>query len=900
MPDPSAKSRRLLTTCIRFPKITVAVSLLLAALAVWYAVAHMEFLTGRDQLMPANSSFNRDFQAYRTEFGDQEEIVVVIEAADSILAGRFGEQLTVRLQADVTHFREVFSPFSFPLFKKNGLLFMPLADLQAFTANLAKAAPTLHALAAVPSVQTLFSHLTDEINTYLQSPTAADAPQRLDRLLFMLGALGQGIDRFSRNGAADFSFEDIFMRRADGGISSFAAAGRQQVLTVQPVKDPGSFVPAEAAISRVRAEIAALKKLPEFKAVTVGLTGTPVLEHEEMSTGRQDIELATIITVVLTALLLLLAFRGLRNTIAAMVALAVALCLSFGFATLTVGHLNILSMVFAVMLIGIGIEYGIQVVLRYQEEMVGGLPAAAALETALTRNLRAIVMAAATVAAAFITFAGTDFKGIAELGVIAAGGIVICVLVTFTVLPALLIIFRPRARCQGTVVKVGISPAPCPLPLAPKLFSRPRGVVTTAMVLTLAALYPASQVGFDYNLMNLQARGLESVSYAYKLMRSKENAGYFAVVTARDRAEAAALTQRLEALPTVDHVTSDLTFVPDRQEEKLQLLAQARATLAGLRVVPYEEDLRLMELPAVFETFRTVVEKLQQQLAANKQPQARPVGEFLALLDRFFAKLEQEKDRNAVGMLKSFQGGMLADLPAKLQLMAASLNATPVTAADVPVALKRRFVGATGQYLLQVAPKGEIFDRQPLASFLADVRSVAPHATGEPVMVYESMTVLRDAYRSAFFFAFAAIVAILFVTFRSMRYTCIGLVPLVVGILFMTAGMGLAGISFNSANIIVLPLVLGIAVDSGIYLISRYRREDETPGQVIFSSTGIGVFLNTLTIMASFGALLVARHQGVFSIGVVMSLGMAACQFAFILVLPAILNLFGDRRRDQA
>jgi len=218
-----------------------------------------------------------------------------------------------------------------------------------------------------------------------------------------------------------------------------------------------------------------------------------------------------------------------------------------------------------------------------------------------------------------------------------------------------------------------------------------------------------------------------------------------------------------------------------------------------------------------------------------------------------------------------------------------------VSAADVPPELVRRFVGKTGKYLIQVAPKEEIFDRAPLKRFLDDVRSVDPAATGEPVMVYESMTVLRDSYRRAFIFAFLAIAGILLVAFRSFRYALIGLVPLTMGILLMVAGMSLAGIGFNSANVIVLPLVLGIAVDSGIYLINRYRREGETARQVVLSSTGVGVFLNTLTIMASFGALMVAHHQGVFSIGAVMTLGMVACQIAFIVVLPAVLTLAGKR-----
>ncbi|HSR35742.1 MAG TPA: hypothetical protein VLL73_01070, partial [Desulfurivibrionaceae bacterium] len=233
----SPNSRGPIALCCRFPKTTVAIALLLAVGAILLTVTRLQFLTGRDQLMPAATSFNRDYQAYRAEFGDQEELVVVIEAGDPELAGRFGEQLAGRLAADHRHFRDVFFPFSLPLFKQSGLLFMPLADLQLFTANLAKAAPTLRALAAAPSVQTLFSHLTGEMEDYLKAPNAPDAGQRLDRQVFMLGALGEGIERFGREGVTSFSLEDVFMRRPDGTVSPFVAAGRQQVLTVLPVKE---------------------------------------------------------------------------------------------------------------------------------------------------------------------------------------------------------------------------------------------------------------------------------------------------------------------------------------------------------------------------------------------------------------------------------------------------------------------------------------------------------------------------------------------------------------------------------------------------------------------------------------------------------------------------------------
>jgi hopanoid biosynthesis associated RND transporter like protein HpnN len=890
----------------RHPRLILGAALFLSLISVVYTWQRMEFLTGRDDLMPKNTGFHRDYREWRQEFGDMEEIVIVVESADRQLSARFGERLYEHLSRDSAHFSNIFYPSGLEFFRKNGLLFMPLGELQAFSKNLTMSGPLLKELSANPSVQTLFTSLTGQIDGYLgdgvRSPRS-DA--RLAAITFMLGNLDAGFRAFGGNSGASLSLEELFFQSEDGQKSAFAEAGRMQILTLLPVRDGASFVPAEEAIRVARREIAELRKLPEFSGVTVGITGTPVLEHEEMATSQRDIAIATVISLVLTVLLLLLAFRGALNVVAAMVTLVIAICLAFGFATLAVGHLNILSMVFAIMLIGVGIEYGIQVVLRYQEELANGAGHIAAIETGIKRNAWAIIMAAATVAAAFLTFVFTDFKGIAELGIIAAGGVVICVLTTFTVLPAMLVLLA-KYRKPGDKAGYGNGKIEPPKPVNSRLtplvksakqllFGYPKAVIAGAVVLCFVSLYPLTHIRFDYNLMNLQATGLESVRYAYKLMRNSENSGYFAVVIADSASDAAAKTRALEALPTVDHVVSLNSFVPDDQPEKLALLSGLRNTLSDVRPGKYDENLQLMALPVVFESFRNSVEALKARLVETGRPEAKQAGAFLVTLDAFFARLEKEKDKNAAGMLREFQGGMLAELPEKIGLLKASLNPASVTTSGIPRELRERFVGKTGKYMLQVAPKGEIFDRAPLKAFLDDVRSVDHNATGEPVMVYESMTIMRDAYGKAFVYAFIAIGLILLVTFRSFMYAVVGLVPLLVGMLFMVSGMWLCGISFNSANIIVMPLVLGIAVDSGIYIINRFRREEGDAIAVVTSSTGEGVLLNTLTIMASFGALMVAHHQGVFSIGVVMSLGMVACQIAFMLVLPAVLTLVGKR-----
>ena len=887
MPHPTYKSR-LFAFVARRPVLVLTIALLLSAASVVYTIRSMEFLTGRNDLMPQNAPFQVDYRAYQAEFGDQEEIVAVIESDDAERATRAADALYARLTRDSGLYREVFYPGGLPYFRKNGMLFMPLEDIRRLRETLTLSAPVLTDLAASPSIQTLFTSLTRQIDGYLAAPT----PDSLKSISFMLKTLDTGFKGFDGKTSA-LSMDSFLKGGGDGKSSMLESAGKQQVITVKPVKDESSFVASEKSIAAVRAALEETLKKPEFKGVKAGLTGVPVLEYEEMATSQRDIEIATILSLSLTVVLLLFAFRGILNVIAAMVSLIVGICLSFGFATLAVGHLNILSMVFAIMLIGLGIEYGIQVVLRYQEELRQGADGMTAMETGMAANMRTIVMAAATVAVSFATFAFTDFKGIAELGIIAAGGVFICVAATFTVLPAMLVLLE-RFRKPVSTGKVSLMNQDPGVRFS-TLFSRPRTVIAIALLLSLVCLYPTLKTRFDYNLMNLQAKGLQSVEYAYKLMRSKENSGYFAAVVARNRDEARDLSARLEKLPAVNHVVSLLALVPDQQDAKLAELAALRAVMAKVQPVPYEENLRVMELPTVFENFRTSVEKLVKVLEAGKQPEAVPAGTFLKTLDGFFASLEKEKDKNALGMLREFQGSMFAELPDKLRMMKDSLEAVPVTEADVPESLKKRFVGSNGALLLQVAPKGEIFEHEPLREFVSQVKSVVPHATGEPVMVYESLTVLRNSYLKAFIYAFAGIAVILLINFRSLRYAALGTLPLASGLLLMVGGMWLGGIRFNSANIIVLPLILGVGIDSAIYIINRYRQGNETPAQVAFSSAGIGVFLNALTILFSFGALMVAHHQGVFSIGAVMSLGMVASVAVFMLFLPALLEVWGKR-----
>ncbi|MFA6822855.1 MAG: MMPL family transporter [Geobacter sp.] len=893
MPAPTV-TNRLFSAIIRHPWQVLAIALLLSIMAVAYTATNLKFLTGRDDLMPKHAPFQQDYQAYRASFGDQEEIAIVVESDDPALTSRFSDRLYARLSQEPRLFLELLYPGGMPYFRQNGLLFMPLEELQQLAQTIELAAPVLQQLAGDPSIKTLFSSLSDQIDDYLLNPT----PAKLQRLSFMLTTLDKGLGGFDGTNAT-LSMDALLSGSVDGTPSALENSGRQQVIAIRPLKQPGSFVPAEQAIKKVRAELELLRNDTAFRGVTAGITGVPVLEYEEMATSMQDMKLASILSLLLTALLLLFAFRGMRTMLAAMVALLCAIAVAFGLATLLVGHLNILSMAFAVMLLGLGVEYGIQLVLRHQE-LLQQQPFEEALLESLHSNLRPILLAFATTALAFLTFLLTDFRGIAELGLIAAVGVGVCFLATFTVLPAMLVLVHKGHGSGGTGHKTERHGAPGTGHGIARLFARPRLIVAATSLLALAGAVALPRVPFDFNLLNLQAKGLESVHYAYQLMRSKENSGYFGVSIANDRDEALRLTKRFEALPSVDHVVSLPALVPNQQPAKLAELQRIKQVMATVQPAPYQENLQLLELPGVFERFHERVAFLVKRLEQQKLPEAGPANAFLTTLDRFFSGLEKEKDGNALAMLRETQQRMFAPLPEKLALLKESLNARQVTEADIPAILKQRFIGKDGRLLLQIAPKEEIFNEQPLAAFVTQIKSVDPHATGEPVSVYESFQILKQSYLQAFLYALGGVLLIMLLAFRSLRSTLLGMTPLVVGLLLMVGGMWLCGLRFNVANIIVMPLLLGVGIDSAIYIISRHRRGEESPVQVATSSAGRGVLLNALTILFSFGALMVARHQGVFSIGAVMSLGMTAIVLAFLLFLPALLLLLDRHRQPDA
>ena len=254
-------------------------------------------------------------------------------------------------------------------------------------------------------------------------------------------------------------------------------------------------------------------------------------------------------------------------------------------------------------------------------------------------------------------------------------------------------------------------------------------------------------------------------------------------------------------------------------------------------------------------------------------------------------------ERQVARQLAAYQQALFEDLRQTFRAIGTQDISSPLTEAGLPPFLKSRFIGVDGKHLLQVYPKGDIWDRKTQEEFVKEIRSVAPEATGTPVQLLEYTTLLKNSYIKAAWYALGAIVIMVLIHFRRISAVFFALLPVGLGTLWTTGIMGLAGIPFNPANIMILPLVVGIGVTNGIHILNRFA-EERNPS-ILGRSTGKAVIVSGLTTIAGFGSLIPAEHQGIQSLGIVMSLGVGMCMVAAVTVLPAVLTLTAERQERK-
>jgi uncharacterized protein len=885
------------------PRTIVALVLSLSALSVLYSYRHLEFLTGRNQLISADKPYLQLSDEYSETFQGLEQLVVVAEGKDieetKEFIGRLGEQL----QKDKEHIDDVFYQIDLTSLEGKKLLLLPPKDLRVLRDQAEEYQDLIRDLATSPGLNTLLTDINRKISSAMvnhlmegllgiEGPEEAKEKKPVD-ISFFRSLLGQmqsvlGPDRLVyRSPWADLFGNDKLS--SDGFLLSDDK--RFVFLLADPHKRGEGFNARQESIDALRLHIAELRHA--FPGVQAGVTGEKALNNDEMASAQSDSSLATILSLIGVALLYLLFFRNVRRTLILVCTVAVDLMLTIGLATLTVGHLSILSIFVGPILIGLGDDRVVYFLSRYEEERDLGRSFQEAIRITLINAGPGIAVAALTNAIAFYAMTLADFQGVQELGLIVGNGMLVSCFTTLTFLPALLTLsegkrtWKPSMRSDTWLAK-GFRAWDS------RVQRLRRPVLIFASVITLLCLFALPSLTFDYNLLHLQAQSTESVIWENRIVESSGRSSWFALATAPTLADAAQKAQQMEALSSVERVDTIASLVPESQEERLGLVREIQPLFAGLpSTLPAAGAVDVARLRLDLKKVLLKMQGKRDTWDPQKKPPEQEITEVKALLTDVLARLEALSVEDASRDLDRLQLPLFRDFADKWALLSGNLDPSgPITLTEVPSQIARRFVSEDGRkFLLQIYPRKDIWDHAPLKEFLTQLEQVDPEVTGSPVIAYESIQAMKNGYLKGGLYAAVAIILISFVTLRRVRDTLLAVLPVVMGMLWAAGLMWLFHLSFNLANLVAIPITIGIGVESGIYLSRRAHEEERDGGTLVGGSTGQAIALFSLSTMVGFGSLMVARHDGIFSMGLLLTLSVGSVLMVSVTVLPLLLRI---------
>jgi uncharacterized protein len=858
--------------------------LVLFVFCIFYTVKCLQFSTNRTDLVGANKKYHQNLLRFKKEFPRQDDLVVVVESEHPEKNRQFVERLGAKLEAETNLFYHVFYKGEFKMLGPKALLFVPEENLTDLSRKLKEFRPFVAQFARTTNLVSLFDMICTQFRTARPQANAENqsmvkALPALERIITQATAsLARPGTPPSPGVTALFDPSEEAQRK----IYISFAQGRIYLVTAQAPTDQLN----RAAVERLRQLVAETQQ--EVPGLNVGLTGEPVLEVDEMAQSQKDTTLATVVSLILCAVIFIYGYQETGRPLRATFCLIIGLGYTLGFATLAVGHLNVLTITFLPMLIGLAIDYGVHLISRYEEELRHGKSEEAALTKAMVFTGQGIFTGSFTTAGGFLAMGFTNFKGIQEMGIICGGGLLICLVPMMTLLPVLLL----RGR-QNIIDHAQGDPASKRARIENLWLQRPVATTIITVVLSAAALTQIHKVYFDYNLLNLQSKGLPSVEYQKDLIASTTKSVLFGAVTASNLPQALALEQQLTNLPSVASIDSITRFLSEDQTRKLEMVGNIKRELSSLRFNP--PDLRPVDLQEFSATLYSLRGYLGAALDAVQKEAPELVPQFNSLRDaiQVLRKEMLRGDANQMAAnafkLAEYQRSLFEDLRDTFEALRNQDNRAPLSVADLPSALRDRFVGVTGKYLLMVYPKGDIWKREVQEVFVREVGQVYPNVTGTPVQLYHYTALLKRSYEEAALYSLGAIVLLVLFHFRSLLCVMLSLFPVAVGALWLGGWMGWLDVPLNPANIMTLPLVIGIGVTNGIHVLNRFA-EEQTPS-LLARSTGKAVLVSGLTTMAGFGSLMLGRHQGVYSLGCVMTVGIATCMVAGLTSLPALLNL---------
>ncbi len=844
---------------LRRRALVLAGAALLVLVAAWYTATHLRFnLDTRDMLSPELPWRQIDLEHANTFPQYRDTILVVLEGHHRDDVAAAARRVRGRLRAHPQWFRKVHYPPVELFFRHNAFLYLDYEELRRLSGRLTRAQPFLGTLLRDASLGGLFDLLG----------RAAGAAPGADTLELLEEQVAHGLEALRGGESWRLPWSTLA-----GAVPLGGGDGRRAILLVKPHLDYGSLSPARAPVAYLRSLPAAL----DLKAdgVRMSLTGDAMLAHEELLSVSRNMGRAAALALLLVLLILGVGLRSLRMTAAVLVTLLAGLVLTGAFAVLTVREMNLISVAFAVLYIGLGVDFAIHYCF-YCREQAAHRARLDALVGAARACGGSLFLCACSTALGFYAFLPTSFSGVAQLGWIAGCGMFIGLAVTFTLLPVLL-------SLVGGIAPWTVPDAVSSAPGWPERHRRP--LCVAALVLALLAVPTAARLNFDPDMLNLNDPNNESVQTFRHLLRVAEDSPRSISFIAPDGDTAWDWQRRLEVLPEVGETFSLGDYVPPDQEEKLELLGDLELLLAGsLEVTAPRRPVVERELKAL----RDYRNRACVEAAVGGAERSAPRRRLCAALGTLLEWLAGVAPARRAALLERLRSMLFTHLPALAEDLRLGLMGRSFALEDLPPELRGRWVSSEGRWLVRVQPAGGLEDEARLRRFVEAVRTVAPGVSGPPVAMLEAGDAVTKAFLQALLGALAAVSLLLFLIYRRPLDILCVLLPLGLACLLTLAGAALLGLALNFANIIALPLLLGLGIDNGIHLLQR--RMAGAPGSMRLwrSASARGVVLSSLTTVAGIGSLALSAHTGTASLGLLLALGVALSALCALCLVPAL------------
>lgn len=847
--------------CQRRAAVVVSIALLISIAAGVYLAENLRIDTNTEDMLSAELSFRKNAIALDAAFPVLDDnLLVVLEAPNADAADDGVRRLAdaMRNRSDV--FQSVFSAEDNPYLRKNGLLYLETAELEDLSSRLASAQPFLGTLWQQPNLEGLSDMLELMAGEGADAKTSGQAGN-------VIGEMADVAERIRGGHEANLIWSEVIL-----GSKSETPPVRRLIQT-KPKLDYGSLYPAAHAADTLQ-DIAAAEGLNE-NGYKLRLTGSAALESDELKSVEVGMGTAGVISLTIVVVVLLAGLRSIGVMAALFVTLLIGLLWTGAFAILALGSLNLISVAFAVLFVGLSVDFGIHYVLRAAEYAARAESWAAALWHGGRSVGSSLVICALTTSIAFFSFLPTTYVGLAELGLIAGVGMFVALICNLTVLPALL---RLLVR-KPPVFEVMHGPVGS----GRKMSRYAPFIVGIGVISAMFSGWLATGARFDFDPMNLKNPAAPSMVTLFDLMDDGIVHPYSAEILADNLDTAEKLSDTLAQLDTVKRVDGIFSLIPENQQDKLAIIDRMALFLGPAFFAPPGDI--AMPPQKLNESRNSILQSLDH-LMSDKElaaPASRLMMAFKGTSPDQLAKINE---------------GLFRFLPGRLNDLITAMEADGIRLETLPDTLKNRYLAADGTVRLEVLPKADLRDPEALRTFVSDVQAVAPHVTGGPVIIVEAGQAVLDAFGKALAISLIGIGAVLWLVLRRIGDVLLVFAPVCVAALWTLAASSVVDIPFNFANVIVLPLLFGLSVDFGVHIVLRQRNADAAMDHDAMSTTTPrAILLSALTTVGSFGSIMLSGHPGTASMGVLLTLSIILSLIAILVFLPALMTLLKPSRR---